>query len=85
MRLLVGTAIAVALAGCTPSYQGSITVEFDKPMVPEDAVQAFLHCHIHDQPWEASLTAWQVTPDLSQAQLACLRRQPHVKYVHLAE
>ena len=78
MRLLIGMAVALLLAGCAPPVQGSISVFFDKPMVPADAMQVFRHCHIHDEPRQAGLAVWQIKPDLSQAQLACLRHQPHV-------
>jgi len=82
MRVVVATAITIALAACAPTPGGRMTVAFDKPMLPEDVGQMFVRCHIHDDPIEGpSFSLWQVEPDLSSKEIACLKRQPHVKGV----
>lgn len=81
MRVLAAMALAVALVGCTMQPEGMLSILFDQPMVPEDVGATLLRCGVHHDPVENSTTVWSVPPDLSQKQLACLRRQPHVEAV----
>lgn len=85
-RLPVGLAVALTLAACAPSPQGQISVFFDQPMVPEIVGQTLLRCRIQGGPLDSpSPTIWTIAPPISQKQIACLERQPHVVIVHLAE
>jgi len=85
-RSLVAAAVALALGGCALGPEGTLTVVFDQPMVPEVVGQMMLRCGIHGDPVDVpSPEVWQIRPDISQKQVACLRRQPHVVEVRPAE
>ena len=85
-RFLAVTAIGLALGGCARPPQGSISVRFDQPMVPEDVGRTLLRCGIHSDIIDApSPEIWQIPPDISRKQFECLKRQPHVARVLPAE
>lgn len=79
MRVVVGIALAATLLGCARPPMGRMTIVFDHAMVPEDVTQTLRHCGVHDDVYEGpSLSLWQIEPNLSRRQIACLDRQPHV-------
>ena len=81
-RVVAGCVAVLASTGCVHAHTGLVSIVFDQPMVPEVVGQTFLRCGIHDTPQEAdgNLAVWLIPPeDVSQKQLRCLLRQPHVK------